>query len=142
MSIQMILAPLFVQVALTFLLMLGMMYRRTISLQRGETRFEDIAMREPNWPKPATQFANAFSNQFELPVLFYVLTVLVMITRQADLLFVLLAWVFVVLRVFQALIHVTTNNVRQRGAFYGAGAFVLLVMWVIFMVRILAGGTP
>lgn len=142
MSVQMILAPLFVQVALTFALMLGMMYRRTMSYQRGETRLEDIAMREPNWPRPAAQFGNAFGNQFELPVLFYVLTVLVMFTRQADLLFVLLAWVFVVLRIFQALVHVTSNNVRQRGALYGAGAIVLLIMWLIFIVRILLGGVP
>jgi hypothetical protein len=142
MSIQMILAQLFVQVALTFMLMLGMMYRRTMSLQRGETRLEDIALREPNWPKPAAQVAYAFGNQFELPVLFYVLTILALVTRQADLLFVLLAWVFVVLRAFQALVHVTINNVRQRGALYGAGAIVLLIMWVIFMVRILAGGIP
>ena len=140
MSIQMILAPLFVQVALTFVLMLGMMYSRTSSLRRGETRFDDIAMREPNWPKQATLFAYAFSNQFELPVLFYVLTILAIITRQADLLFVLLAWVFVVLRILQALVHVTSNNVRQRGALYGAGAIVLLIIWVVFMIRILAGG--
>ena len=142
MSIQMILLPLFVEVALTFALMLGMMYRRSSSLLAGETRFEDIAMREPNWPKQATLFAYAFSNQFELPVLFYVLTVLTIITRQADLLFVLLAWVFVLLRVFQALVHVTSNNVRHRGALYGAGAIVLLIMWIIFMVPILLGGVP
>jgi hypothetical protein len=140
MSIQMILLPLFVEVALTFALMLGMMYRRTSSLLGGETRFEDIAMREPNWPKQATLFAYAFGNQFELPVLFYVLTILTIITRQADLLFVLLAWVFVLLRVFQALVHVTSNNVRHRGALFAAGAIVLLIMWIMFMIRILLGG--
>ena len=139
MTTQMILAPLFVLVLLTFALMLGMMYFRTGSLLRGETRFEDIAMREPNWPKRPTQFAYAFSNQFELPVLFYVLTILAMITRHADLLFVIMAWVFVVLRIFQALVHVTNNNVRHRGGLYGLGAIVLLVMWIIFIVRIMLG---
>ena len=71
MSIPMILAPLFVQVLLTFAVMLGMMYFRTTSLRRGETHLEMIANREPNWPPQATQFGNAFSNQFELPVLFW-----------------------------------------------------------------------
>jgi hypothetical protein len=137
MSIPMILAPLFVQVLLTFATMLGMMYFRTSSLQRGETRPEMIANREPNWPPDATRFGNAFSNQFELPVLFYVLTILAMETKHADLMFVLLAWVFVTLRVLQALTHVTTNNVRVRGGFYGASAIVLLIMWIIFIVRIL-----
>ena len=56
--------------------MFGMMYFRTSTLRRGETRLEDISLREPNWPQRATQFGYAFANQFELPVLFYVLTIL------------------------------------------------------------------
>jgi hypothetical protein len=139
MSIQAILLPLFVEVLLTFALMFGMMYWRTSSLQRGETRFKDIAMREPNWPVRANQFAYAFSNQFELPILFYVLTVLSLITHHANLVFVVLAWIFVIFRVLQAFVHVTSNNVRFRGAFYGVGALVLVAMWIIFIVRILLG---
>ncbi len=139
MSYPAVLAPLFVEVLLTFALMLGMMYLRTGSLTRGETRFEQIAMREPNWPMRANQFAYAFSNQFELPVLFYVLTILSIITRHADVIFLMLAWIFVVLRTLQAYVHVTSNNVRWRGGFYGVGALVMLAMWIIFIVRILLG---
>ena len=139
MSVPTILAPLFVQVLLTLALMLGMMVFRGRAVLRGETRLESIAMREPNWPRQATLFANCFGNQFELPVLFYVLTILSMMTRHADLVFVLLAWVFVALRVVQALVHVTTNDVRLRGSFYAAGAIVLLVMWLIFIVKIMLG---
>jgi len=68
--------------------------------------------------------------------LFYVLTILSIMTHHADLLYVLLAWVFVVLRVLQAGVHVTNNNVRVRGGFFGASAFVLVIMWLIFIVRI------
>ena len=50
MTLPMILAPLFVQVLLTFAVMLGMMYFRTTALKRGELRIESIALREPNWP--------------------------------------------------------------------------------------------
>jgi hypothetical protein len=139
MSIPAILAPLFAQVLLTFAVMLGMMYFRGIALQRGETRFEDIAMREPKWPYRAMLFANCFGNQFELPVLFYVLTILAMLTKHADLLFVLLAWLFVAMRLLQALVHVTSNYVPYRGGFYGLGAIVLLAMWLIFIVKIMLG---
>ena len=136
MSIQFVLLPLFVEVLLTFGVMLGMMYFRTSTLSKGETRFEDISLREPNWPRSATQFGYAFANQFELPVLFYVLTILEIVTRHADLLFVTLAWIFVVMRILQATVHVTNNNVRVRGAYYGVGALVLFIMWVIYIVRI------
>lgn len=139
MAIPFVLLPLFVEVLLTFGLMFGMMYYRTSSLRRGETRLKDIALREPNWPVRATQFGYAFSNQFELPVLFYVLTILSIVTRHADLVFVVLAWIFVIFRVLQAYVHVTGNNVRFRGGYYGIGALVLVAMWVIFIVRILLG---
>lgn len=137
MSIQFVLLPLFVEVLVTFGVMFGMMYFRTSTLRSGETRYENISLREPNWPVRATQYGYAFANQFELPVLFYVLTILEIVTRHADLLFVLLAWIFVVMRILQATVHVTNNNVRFRGAFYGVGAIILVIMWIIFIVRIL-----
>ena len=68
MPVQFVLLPLFVEVLLTFGVMFGMMYFRTSTLRSGETRFEDISLREPNWPRRATQFGYAFANQFELPV--------------------------------------------------------------------------
>ena len=139
MPIPIVLLPLFFEVLLTFAVMLGMMYHRTLALRRGEARFERIALREPNWPQRSMQFANAFANQFELPVLFYVLTILSVMTHHADLIYWVLAWIFVLCRVLQAGVHVTSNNVPVRGAFYGVGAIVLLVMWLIFIVRILLG---
>jgi hypothetical protein len=139
MPIPIVLLPLFVQVLLTFAVMLGMMYHRTGALQRGDVQLERIALREPNWPTRPTQFAYAFGNQFELPVLFYVLTILSIITHHADFVYWVLAWIFVAFRVLQAFVHVTNNNVRLRGAFYGVGALVLLVMWIIYIVRMVLG---
>jgi len=137
MSLQMILAPLFVQVALTLGLMILMAVRRSSAFRGGHVQETDIALREPNWPPSALQAAYSYSNQFELPVLFYVLTILVIITRKGDLAFVLLAWVFVVLRLLQAFVHVTSNRVRYRGFWFGASAIVLTIMWAVFMLRIL-----
>jgi hypothetical protein len=139
MSVQMILAPLFVQVALTLGLMFWMGAWRVAAVRRGEVRIGAIALREPNWPPRVLQVANAYHNQLELPVLFYVLTILAYITRHADLLFVLMAWVFVTLRILQAFVHVTDNNVPRRGVLFIASAIVLTIMWAIFMVRILLG---
>jgi hypothetical protein len=139
MSYQMILAPLFVQVVLTLVLMILMAARRAHAFRRGHVRDTDIALREPNWPAPALQAAYSYSNQFELPVLFYVLTILALFTRHADLTFVLLAWVFVVLRLLQAFEHVTSNRVRYRGFFFGASAIVLMIMWAVFIIRIMLG---
>jgi hypothetical protein len=34
-------------------------------------------------------------------------------------------------------VHVTSNRVPIRGTFYGASALVLLIMWAVFIARIL-----
>jgi hypothetical protein len=137
MSVQTILLPLFVQVILTFVLWGLMATQRTRDFGSGAVRPDAVALREPNWPKRTAQFANAFSNQFELPVLFYVLTILAYVTHLAGFAFVVLAWIFVVFRILHAYVHVTSNIVRARGALYGIGAFVLIVMWLIYIVEVL-----
>ena len=139
MSTQAILLPLFVEVALTLLLLLWLALLRRNDFTSGAVDPSRIALREPNWPVRTQQVAYSFSNQFELPVLFYVLTILEIITRHADLVFVVLAWIFVLMRFAQAYVHTTSNVVLRRGTFYVVGALVLIIMWVIFMIRILLG---
>ena len=137
MSVQAVLLPLFVLVVLTFLLGFRLAYLRVTSVRAGQMHPRDIALREPNWPLPVRQIENAYHNQLELPVLFYVLTILALVTKHADLLFVLLAWVFVVLRLIHAVIHVTDNNVPRRAMIFIASVIVLAVMWAIYIVRVL-----
>jgi hypothetical protein len=133
----MVLLPVFVLVGLAFALLLGMASARTRALKGRETSFKDIALGQQNWPERATQIGNCFSNQFEIPVLFYLLIALALPLRHADLVIVLLSWVFVVCRFAHAGIFVTSNNVQQRGAVWFAGALVLLAMWLYFALRIL-----
>jgi hypothetical protein len=133
----MVLLPVFVQVALTFGLLLWMAYTRRTSLSRGELKVRDIALGQPAWPARATQASNSFDSQFQIPLLFYVLVILAWITKQADLLFVVMAWIFVLSRLAHAYIHTTSNHVPTRFNIFSLGVIVLLIMWVIFVVRIL-----
>ena len=137
MSVAFVLLPLFVQVVLTFVVGFWLAGLRAPAVRRGEIKPRDIALREPNWPKHTLQVGHSYQNQFEIPVLFYVLTILAIVTKQADLMFVVLSWVFVLSRVAHAYVHVTDNHLARRGAFFGIGALVLAIMWLIFIVRIL-----
>jgi hypothetical protein len=137
MSVQMVLLPVFVLVGLAFFLLLWMATARTKALKGRETRLKDIALGQSNWPERTTQIGNCFSNQFEIPVLFYVLIALALPLRHADLFIVLMSWVFVVTRFAHAGIFVTSNNVQQRGLAWFAGVLVLLAMWLYFALRML-----
>lgn len=137
MSVQMVLLPVFVLVGLTFALLLGMASARTRAVKARETSLKDIALGQPNWPVRATQIGNCFSNQFEIPVLFYALIALALPLHKADLVIVLLSWVFVVTRFAHAGIFVTSNDVRRRSLVWFAGVLVLFAMWLYFALKIL-----
>jgi hypothetical protein len=106
---------------------------------REEVRWQDIALRQTAWPDRVQQIGNSFQNQFEVPVVFYVLVGLVLVTKKADLFFVVMEWLFVATRSAHAYIHTTSNYVPLRGQFFLAGVIILFLMWGIFAVRILAG---
>jgi hypothetical protein len=137
MSVQMVLLPVFVQIGLTFALLLSMVSVRARALKGREVSLKDIALGEPNWPTRATQIGNCFKNQFELPLLFYALIALAFPIRHADLVIVMLSWVFVVTRFAHAGIFVSSNNVQRRSLAWFAGVLVLFAMWVYFALKIL-----
>lgn len=137
MSLQTILLPLFVEVILTFALLFGLAPLRNHDFRSG-VRPEDVALREPKWSKRSMQVAYSFSNQFELPVLFYVLTILVYVTHQTSIVFLVLAWIFVIARLLHAYVHVTSNILRLRGGLFGVGALALAINWVVYIVAVLS----
>jgi hypothetical protein len=139
MSLATVLAPVFVQVALTFALLFWSGSARVASIRSRAVKPRDVALREKNWPARVTQVANAYENQLELPLLFYVLIVLAFFTAHMTATLVVLSWLFVVSRLFHALIHVTTNEMRRRFLAFATGAMILLLMWLLFVLDVLFG---
>jgi hypothetical protein len=137
MTVPEVLLPVFVLVGLTFVLLLWMGGARRAALVGGGTKVRDIVLGQPNWPPRATQIGNCYRNQFELPLLFYILIALALPLRHADLVIVWLSWVFVVTRLVHAGIFVTSNDLNQRSLAWFAGVLVLLAMWLYFALKIL-----
>ena len=104
-------------------------------VMKGEVRVDDIALDRKAWPVRSRQASNAFDNQFQLPVLFYVGALLALYFGPT-LLEVLLGWLFVVTRYAHAWVHVTDNHVVRRFAAYFAGLVVLCVLWLDLVVRL------
>lgn len=123
MSLQSILAPVFAQAGLIFVLVFFMVAARHGRVAGG--------------PERAKLVSDCFSNQFEIPVLFFALVPLAVLTRKADLLFVVMSWIFVVSRLAHAAIHTGSNRQPARGIAWLLGVATLLVMWAVFAVRVL-----
>ena len=123
MMIQGILLPVFILVGLTFVLLFW----------TGGSRASWSAIGRPN----AADAGAAVYDPLQLVTLFYVLVALALPLRHADLVMVMLAWVFVVTRFVYAGVLVTSRGERNRSLAYISGALVLLAMWVYFALRIL-----
>ena len=131
------LLPVFVQVALTFVVLFRLGAVRLAAIRAGGLVRDEVVLGDTGWPPIVRQASNCFRNQFELPVLFYVLAVLALLTRQTSDLFLVLAWLFVLSRVVHAYVYVTSNHIGWRFGAFAFGALVLLAMWVLFALAIL-----
>jgi hypothetical protein len=131
MSIRFVLLPVFVLVGLTFAMLLGA--ARSRSRDGETTRLKDSAPGDQNWPTLAAPLGDPFG----LSLLFYILIALALPLRHADLVIVLLSWVFVVTQFAHAGIFVTSNNAQQRGMIWFAGVLVLFAMWLYFALKML-----
>ncbi len=136
MSVQAVLLPLFVQAFLIFSLLFWLGATRSRSIRERTVDLKQAAVDTNAWSAKANLINSNFLNQFQLPVLFFVLVLVALATQKADFIFVVLSWVFVISRIVQAVAHTTTNDLRHRGLAFGVGAIALFVMWVIVALRI------
>ena len=113
MSAQIVLLPVFVLVILSLVVLLWSARGRT-SVEAGSSA----------------------ASSLDLKLLFYILIALALPLRHADLVIVLLSWVFVVTCVVNAGLVSAIDN-KQRSLAWNACAIVLLAMWIYFALRIL-----
>jgi hypothetical protein len=98
----------------------------------------DVMLSPEGWPKQARAASNNFSNQFEVPVIFYALALLALHLKMAGIVFDIAAWVFVASRVAHAIAHCGPNDLRLRGSSYFVGVAAVIVMLVILVIGIAA----
>ena len=117
MSVSTILLPIFAHVAFVFVLM----------------------FRDWRSATPGSERAGIWRDELALAVLFYVLTICAWQTRRADILFIVLASIFVVLRIVGGIGYGMVNRTSQRDGLLLASVILLAVMWAIYEVGILLG---
>ena len=79
--------------------------------------------------------ARVFNNLMQAPQLFYVVCVLMMITRELDRAQVSLAWLYVALRLVHAIVYVGWNYVPYRFGVWIGSCITLGVLWTRFVLQ-------
>jgi hypothetical protein len=132
-----ILLPCLALAALTFAVLVRTAVVRIGELRRRRIHPQKIASAKALAELEDTRAADNFRNLFEMPVLFYVLCLLLAITRLVTPFLLACAWGYVFLRAVHTFIQLTHNTVVRRFQAFLASSVVLFVMWIAFAVELL-----
>ena len=128
---KLIFVPVLLQVLLTLSLYLALNVAKSRAARRGQVDEARRALHEDAWPDHVRQINNNIRNQFEVPVLFYVLVFMLWALQAAGPMAQGAAWLFVLSRVWHAVVHTGSNRVplRRRIFMFGCGmVFVLAAL--------------
>jgi hypothetical protein len=130
------LLPMFALVVLTFLVMLIMVTVRFRSVINRDVPGQYYRlMSGHDVPDYVAKPVRQFTNLFETPVLFYVAGTLFIVLDIQSTAAVSVAWLYVLLRIIHAVIHLTYNHVVHRLAVFALSACCILVLWVILILQ-------
>ena len=126
-SANSILWPMLAHIGLTFFLYAWLTYARTQAVRRGEIEYACFLLGREE-PVHIARITRNLANQFELPVIFYTLVVLLIALGRVTWVDVAAAWVFVAGRVIHTLVQTLTDNVPLRGQVFLINFFGVVVL--------------
>ena len=126
-----ILVPVFGHLALVFFLFVMVSIKRMQASKSQDFEINDLA-HKGNEPEASRRWANNLNNQFEVPLLFYVLVALLYATSSVNSAYVILGFVFLTGRILHTVVQVSADNVRLRGMVFTINFMALAIMWLMF----------
>ena len=110
---------------------------RLISVRRRQVHPRYYVLMSGDTPPDYVQkVGRNMANLLEVPVLFYLLAVLVVVFEINNQLLVGLAWLYVALRLLHSIIHISYNNVPHRFIVFVLSVVTLMIMWFQFMMLV------
>lgn len=125
-----IFSPFFAMVFITLIVWVYMYIRRIsfiTSKKLNPKELEPAAFAQISPPSVSNPSDN-LKNLFEIPVIFYTLTLYLFVTKQVDAVYVNAAWVFVAFRALHSAVHCTFNLIMLRFYLY---LFATMAIWFI-----------
>ena len=139
MNARLILFPVLIQILLTIVVYVMLNVAKVRAAKRGEVDLARRALHDDAWPDSVIKINNNIRNQFEVPVLFYVLA-LVFVTLNAVTPAVLaIAWLFAASRIVHAYVHIGSNYVPLRRRAFVFGCLMVAALALIAAADLLAG---
>lgn len=128
--------PMVVMVLLILLIGVVAVKARFASVKNGELSPKYFKlMHGENVPVSVIKTTRCFNNQFEIPVLFYVVCTLYISLGVENLVGIIFAWLFVAFRYFHAYVHLTYNHVMHRMLAFWLAFICVIILWLNLIVH-------
>jgi hypothetical protein len=128
--------PVLIQIMLVIALYIYLAIAKSRASQRGEVDEDRRALFDDAWPESVLKINNCIRNQFEVPVLFYVLITVLWSLGAVNILVHVVSWLFVATRIVHAYIHTGSNYVPLRRGVFSIGILILLVLTIFAVVAL------
>ena len=128
-----IFVPVIVQVLMTLLIYVRLIKVKIREIRAGRVDKTRSALHEEAWGDAVLQINNNIRNQFEPPVLFYVMAAVLWAMDSVNGLAIAAAFLFVLSRIAHALIHLGSNYVPNRRRTFTVGWWVLMFMALLVL---------
>lgn len=126
--------PMLIQMGLTLLVLYALAYGRLTSIKKAGG-VGKLVKAGGFKPKIVNRGDN-FKNQFELPVIFYGLCLLFIVTDTQNEIIIWSAWIFVVARILHAAVQLTNNIIfPNRFLAFFVSALALTVMFIVALLQ-------
>jgi hypothetical protein len=138
--LKLLLAPIFLHVILTTIVGISTLRGRYDAVRSGKTKLRDIAVDASAWPEEVRKLGNNFDNQFQVPMVWYGCSALLVSTGLYDGISVALSWSFLATRLLHSYVHAGTNHIPLRMRVFLAGYTLVILMWLWFAARLFVTG--
>ncbi len=131
MNKNLIFLPMLVQILLTIIVFVWLRIVKSRAVKLGQVDQEKRALHPDAWPEYVLKVSNNINNQFETPVLFYALALMLWALDSVDIFALVFAWGFVVTRIIHAYIHTGSNIVPVRRRVFTIGCIFLVLLTLL-----------
>ena len=112
-------------------------YQRFSAAAQGLVTDEDFKYGESARVPPHVSIPNRhIMNLLEIPLLFYVACLTLVVIQKVDPLFVNLAWAYFAFRVGHSFVHLTYNRVMHWVFFYAISNLIVTIIWIRIMLAL------
>jgi len=137
MNNDLIFLPVLAHILLIFMVYIYLGRVKTRAVKEGNVDRQKASLNPKAWPEYVVKVSNNLDNQFESPILSYMLSVIYYLTNHVNSILVLIMGIYVLSRYIHAYVHVTSNYVPYRYKFFLIGLLTLLVLTIWLVLKII-----